>query len=40
MSIWNRKFNFIDEDLSEIRAPYSDLSGGNLFGINFRGADL
>ena len=31
MTIWNRGFSFVfyDEDLSFIRAPKSDLSGGN-----------
>ena len=28
MTIWNRGFIFYDEDISFIRAPKSDLSGG------------
>ena len=33
MTIWNRGFIFYDEDLSFIKAPKSDLSGGKLNGV-------
>ena len=40
MTIWNRGFVFSDEDLSFIKAPKSDLSGGKFNGVFLKGADL
>ena len=40
MTIWNRGFAFYDEDLSLIKAPKSDLSGGKFNGVFLMGADL
>ena len=40
MTIWNRGFIFKNLDLSGIRAPKSDLSGGKFVEVLLRKADL
>ena len=40
MTMWNRGFVFTDLDLSLIKAPKSDLSGGKFRCVSLKGADL
>ena len=40
MTLWSRCFAFGPDDLSHIKAPGADLSGGIFYGTNFRKADL